>query len=120
MPMAFAKPRVLVLLLAGMLLTCTAFAEDRVNSASWLAFYESLAAMKRSLGPDEVVTLNQDLGTIDAYFLGRYLDGLDAGLGDLQFKSDLSGLDHQGIHALAVKYKARMDKLTLPVNKTTK
>lgn len=106
--------------LAGSLGAGEALAADRVNSASWLTFYESLADMKRSMTQEQVESLNQDLSTIDAYYLGRYLDGNDGQLGDLELKSDLSGLDSKGIHALAVKYGSAMDKLSQPNNHSSK
>lgn len=97
-----------------------AMGADRVNSASWLTFYESLAQLKRSLTPDQVETLNQDLSTIDAYYLGRYLDGNDGQLGDLELKNSLAGLDGKGIHTLAAQYRSEMDKMSQPNNHSSK
>lgn len=97
-----------------------AYALDRVNSASWLAFYESLADMKQGLSSEQVATLNQDLAIIDAYYLGRYMDGIDVELGDLQIRESLSGLNSRGIHTLAVEYQNEMDKLRTRNNQLKK
>lgn len=107
-------------LIVGALCAPGVHAQDRVNSASWLAFYESLADMKRGLSSEGVATLNQDLATLDAYYLGRYLDGIDNELGDLQIREDLSGLGGSDIHLLAIKYKNEMDKLSGQVKKINK
>lgn len=100
----------LVAIAAGALSPSCAFAAERVDSTTWLSFYESLSVIKGSLSPAQVAVLNQDLDTIDAYYLGQYLDGINPENGDLAIKSDLSGLDIVGIHALATRYKAEMSQ----------
>lgn len=109
-----------MVIMAGSLGAGETFAADRVNSASWLTFYESLADMKRSMTQEQVESLNQDLSTIDAYYLGRYLDGNDGQLGDLELKNSLAGLDSKGVHTLAGQYRSEMDKISQPTNHSPK
>lgn len=80
-----------------------AAAPARVDSSSWLTFYESLASVKSTLSESQASTLNQDLSTIDQHFFELYFDGVDSEMGDLKLRESLSGLDAKGIHKLAIK-----------------
>ncbi|MBI6882820.1 hypothetical protein JEU22_02755 [Pseudomonas putida] len=77
----------------------------RVDSSSWLTFYESLASVKSTLSESQASTLNHDLSTIDQHFFELYFDGVDSEMGDLKLRESLSGLDAKGIHKLAIKLK---------------
>lgn len=102
----------LLAITAGAMGSLPAQATDRVNSSSWLSFYESLADLKKDLSQAQSLTLDEDLRAIDAYYLGRYLDGIDAEDGDLPLREALAGLNPSEIHLLAEKYKSYIDKMS--------
>lgn len=109
------KKITLLSIAAALIMSMTgADAVERIASDSWLSFYESLATLKASLHPDGVAQLNSDLVEIDRYYFGLYFDGVDADIGDLKFRQALSGLNSEQIHALALRYKAEMDKSNKP------
>jgi hypothetical protein len=93
-----------------LLISCAALAPkgERIDSSSWLTFYESLGSMRHSLNAADLAELNQDLSFIDAYYLGQYLDGVDPEEGDTALIRALSGLSRQEIHALAADKRAQM------------
>jgi hypothetical protein len=96
--------QLLAVVFLGGLLSMPAQAQGtKVDSTTWITFYDSLDVMKSELPIEASQTLTEDVHAVDDYYFAQYADGVYTQEGDLRFKASLNGLSASQIHKLALK-----------------